>query len=475
MTDKKKIYIIGAGPAGLSAAYELAGRKEFDVFVLEQAEIVGGISRTEHVEGFYFDIGGHRFYTKDKKIQNLWQEMLGDDFREVKRLSRIYYRGKYFHYPLKFWQTIFNLGVIESLSVCLSYLKAVVVPLKKEETFEEWTINRFGKKLYSIFFKSYTEKVWGVSCQEIQADWAAQRIQGLSFSRALGNALFGSVKSSKTLIEKFHYPVFGPGMMWERFKKKIESKEGQVCLRSRVKAIHHDGARVISIRCVMDNGVERVLKPDELVSSIPLKHLVSLLDPKPPKEVSEAAAQLEYRAFIIVVLMFKQEYLFPDQWIYIHEPDVAVGRIQNFKNWSAAMVPDTSMTSLGMEYFCSKNDFLWGMSDADLVALASSEIERLGIAGSQTIVGHHIVRQQKAYPVYDRKFKRNVEIIKQYTNTIENLQSIGRNGTHRYNNMDHSMLTGIVAARNISGESIDIWSLGSDEEYLEGNDCSGSL
>jgi protoporphyrinogen oxidase len=462
--DHHPVVIIGAGPAGLTAAYELV-KRDIRPIVVEKADKAGGLARTEIHKGFRFDIGGHRFFTKVEEVQRLWQEMLGEDFLRVPRLSRIYYRGCFFHYPLDFANALSNLGLVESLLILLSYFKARLRPHSKEETFEQWMTNRFGQRLFEMFFRAYTEKVWGVPCYKIQADWAAQRIRGLSLTAALSNALFG-INNAKSLITEFHYPVLGPGMMWQRFQEVVESRGGQVLLDVEVVRLRRKGQRLESV--TTRRGEDMVeIGGDHFISSVPLDELITRLDPSPPVSVVQAARKLKYRAFIIVGLVVNQAELFPDQWLYVHSPEVKVGRIQNFKNWSAAMVPDPGKTSLGMEYFCTEGDNIWTMSDAELIQLATRELASLGIADVSDVEDGVVFRQPNAYPVYDREYNEHLAVIQRFLATMDNLQTIGRNGMHRYNNLDHSMLTGIRAVENVFGASHDLWEINEDQEYLE--------
>ena len=465
MSRKKTAIIIGAGPAGLAAAHHLVRNRHLHVHVLEMADKVGGISRTESHNGYLFDIGGHRFFSRDPVISGLWQEMLGREFLTVRRRSRIYYRRRYLNYPLRFWDTISNLGAVESLLACLSYLKARMFPLADENTFEQWTVNRFGRRLYEMFFKSYTEKVWGISCTRIRSDWAAQRIKGLSFRTALTHAVFRNT-SAVSLIEAFSYPRLGPGMMWETFRQAVQSAGGSVELDSPVVALHHADGMVREVVCRQGDDIVR-LPADEIISSLPLDTLIRILDPPPPPEIREAAGKISYRSFIIIILILNEQELFPDQWLYIHSPDVAVGRIQNFKNWSPAMVPDQATTSLGLEYFCNENDKLWSSDDQNLIRLAIQELEHLGIARANSVIDSCVLRQAKAYPVYDEHYREHVEVLKTYLGQIRNLQSIGRNGMHQYSNMDLAMTSGILAAQNITGARHDLWQLGNSADYLE--------
>lgn len=462
--NHEPVVIIGAGPAGLTAAHECA-RQGIRPIVLEKADKVGGLSRTEIYKGYHFDIGGHRFFTKIQKINQLWQEMLGEDFLKVPRMSRIYYQGRFFNYPLVVFNALSNLGLIESLFIFMSYLKSQIWPYPEETTFEQWVSNRFGRRLYKTFFKTYTEKVWGIPCAKIRADWAAQRIKGLSLLAALSNALLNT-KKAKSLISEFDYPMKGPGMMWHRFQEVIEAAGGQVRLNSEAISINRENGSISSVTC-KEGDKEVEIPIGHLISSIPISETVALLDPKGPADVLTACHNLSYRAFLIVGLIIDKKDLFPDQWIYIHSPDVRVGRIQNFKNWSAAMVPDLQKTSIGMEYFCNKGDEIWTMSDASLIETASRELSQLGLAEIEDIIDGFVVRQPNAYPIYDDSYKKHLNLIRDFIGVISNFQTIGRNGMHRYNNMDHSMLTGILAAQNTLGANHNLWQVNEEEEYLE--------
>ena len=463
MTSEPHI-IIGAGPAGLAAAYELAQHGQ-TALVLEATDKLGGIARTEEYRGYRFDVGGHRFYTRVTEIQTLWERLLGDEFIQVPRLSRIYYRNRFFDYPISLPNTLANLGPIESLLILLSYLKARLLPHREEHSLEEWITNRFGSRLYRAFFKTYTEKVWGRPCTAIQADWAAQRIQDLTFSAAVLEALRRS-STVKTLIHTFHYPRLGPGAMWERFEQEIVAQGSSLWRNAPVVRLRHDGKQVRAISVAV-NGAETTLPCQQVISSMPLSHLVQRLDPAPPEDLLEDAAALHYRAFVIVALIVAAPTLFPDNWIYVHSPEVRVGRIQNFRNWSAALVPDPQMSSLGMEYFCDQGDALWSLPDADLIALATHELDRLRLAQGAPVVDAVVIRQPGAYPVYDRDYRARVARLRAYLATLGNLQTVGRNGLHRYNNLDHSMLTGLMAARNVLGEQHDIWAVNTDQTYGE--------
>lgn len=469
MSQSFPVVVIGAGPAGLTAAYELA-KQDIQSVVLEQADKVGGISRTETYKGYRFDIGGHRFFTKVGEVQAFWREILGNDFIQVPRLSRIYYENKFYDYPLSLTKTLANLGPLRSLLILVSYLKAKLKKYlglsKSPETFEDWVIDCFGERLYKIFFKTYTEKVWGIPCSQIRADWAAQRIKDMSLKRAVMNAIFGS-QNAKSLIKEFDYPRLGPGMMWERCQEKIEQQGSVVHLDTTVTAIERDGTRITAIVARQDDKILHFVG-DHFISSMPVSALVHRLNPLPSEAVLQAARSLKYRDFLIVALMIDREHLFPDNWLYIHSPEFKVGRIQNFKNWSPEMVPSPSKTCLGMEYFCSEGDSLWEMADADLIQLAAQEIIHLDLGVAQGDVKDGVViRQRKAYPVYDGDYRRHLKVLQDYLNTFENLQTVGRNGMHRYNNQDHSMLTAMLAVRNILGETHDLWNVNTERSYQE--------
>ncbi|MGG6240696.1 NAD(P)/FAD-dependent oxidoreductase [Nodosilinea sp. AN01ver1] len=470
------VIVIGAGPAGLTAGYELI-KQGVRSIILEKAEQVGGISRTEVYKGYRFDIGGHRFFTKVGEVNAIWAEILGDDFIQVPRLSRIYYQGKFYDYPLSLLKTLKNLGPVASALMVASYLKAKVKkrlnPSFQAETFEEWVTDSFGERLYKTFFKTYTEKVWGIPCSQIRADWAAQRIQNMSLKRVVINALFGS-QNAKSLIKTFDYPRLGPGMMWERCQELLMEQGTVVQLNTEIVRIEHQGTFVTKViaRQVDPAGAlpDRTLElsGDQVINSMPISTLVHRLDPPPPPEVLEAARGLKYRDFLIVSLIIDRPDLFPDNWLYIHSPEFRVGRIQNFKNWSPAMVPDASKTCLGMEYFCSEGDELWEMPDSALMKLAAQEITRLNLGVQrQDIEDGCVIRQHKAYPVYDGDYRRHLQVLQDYIETFENLQTVGRNGMHRYNNQDHSMLTALLAAKNIAGENHSLWDVNVERSYHE--------
>jgi protoporphyrinogen oxidase len=462
----KQVVVIGGGPSGLTAAYELSKRQIRPV-VLEKLDKVGGIARTENYKGYHFDMGGHRFYTKSDEVNQFWHEVLGDDFLRRPRLSRIYYNNKYFNYPLKPLNALAGLGPIEGLLIGLSYLRWHLFPYKEEETFEQWVTNRFGKRLFKTFFEAYTEKVWGISCSELKAEWAAQRIKDLSLKTAVLNMFFKPQNTIKTLIEAFDYPKQGPGMLWTAVKDKVEGQGGQVRLNSNVIGINRNGNCITSVT-ILQNGERKTVPGSDFISSMPVTQFLQWLNPPPPPQVLEAAKQLSYRDFLTVCLVIDQEELFPDNWIYIHEPDVKVGRIQNYKNWSPDMVPDLQKTSLGLEYFCNEGDEIWNMADEALVELGKKELAHIGLAHVADVVDGCVFRVEKTYPVYDTDYETSVNIIKEYLATLKNFQTIGRNGLHRYNNQDHAMLTGMYAVRNMVDDTqYDLWAVNAEQEYLE--------
>src|SRR5579883_1834073 len=483
----KHVVIMGAGPAGLTAAYELVMRHQVGVTVLEKdPRYVGGISRTVEQDGYRFDIGGHRFFSKSQEIEDLWTEIMGEDLLVRPRLSRIIYRGKYFDYPLKAFNALFNLGLLETIRCIASYARARLFPTRNPQTLEEWVTNQFGYRLFSIFFKTYTEKVWGISTKELSADWAAQRIKGLSLSEAIKNALLPKRNKSggaviKTLIDEFRYPRRGPGELWERTAGLIGERGYPVLMDQEVVSIQHDGSQVTGVVTADAEGNRTVQRGTHYISTLPMRELVRAFDPPLPAFVQQAAESLKYRDFLTVALIVNRAELFPDNWIYLHDPEIVAGRIQNFKNWSAEMVPDPSTTCLGLEYFCFEGDGLWTSSDEDLVKLASKDLLMLKMCRSDEVLGGVVVRQPKAYPVYDDEYKQHVRTIRDYLEEhAPNLQLVGRNGMHHYNNQDHSMMSALCAARNIAvNANLDPWSVNTDAEYHEGTrdveDTSGRL
>ncbi|MBL0169330.1 MAG: NAD(P)/FAD-dependent oxidoreductase [Gemmatimonadaceae bacterium] len=462
------IAVIGGGPAGLTIAYLLA-KRGFAVTVVEGTDMVGGISQTARYKGYRFDIGGHRFFTKISPVQALWEELLGDDFIDVPRLSRIHYGGKYFNYPLKAFNALAGLGLINAFRIIASYLKVKMYPSPVEETFEQWVTNRFGRRLYEIFFKTYTEKVWGIPCTEIRAEWAAQRIQGLSLARAIlsATALTRRNNSIKSLIDTFKYPRLGPGQMWEACRDRIEALGGRVLMQQWVHRVELKDGRATAIVASSSTGDVRI-EADHVISTTDIRSLVRTLGDTVPPPVRTAAEGLRYRDFLVVALILDKEKLFPDNWIYVHTPGVKVGRIQNFNNWSAAMVPDAGRTCLGMEYFCFEGDGLWASSDAELQALAARELESLGLAKASDVVDGTVVRMPKAYPIYDAAYRGHLDRVRAFIDRVPNMHTVGRNGMHKYNNQDHSMYTAMLTLENMLGQARhDVWAVNTDFEYHE--------
>ena len=470
-----KAAIVGAGPAGLTAAYELS-RQGAPALVLESdPQYVGGISRTVNYKGFRFDIGGHRFFSKSQEVEDLWTEIAGDDMLARPRSSRIFYQGQFYAYPLKPLEALAKLGPVESLHCVLSFLSARLSPTVHPKTFEDWVVNQFGERLFQIFFKTYTEKVWGMSCREISADWAAQRIKGLSLGSALKHALLSKSRNHKqvvkTLIDTFRYPRRGPGMMWEACAEKIRSMGGTVLLDRKVTGCRFDANHKLwTVACRDSSGRTEEFRSEHLVSSMPIRELIAQLEPPLPEAARTAASSLRYRDFLTVGLIVRDRNRFTDNWIYIHDSGVKVGRVQNYKSWSPEMVPDPAYASYGLEYFCFEGDGLWASSDADLIELAKREIEHVNLAASSDVVDGCVIRQPKAYPVYDDAYQQHVATIRRALDqSFPTLHLVGRNGMHKYNNQDHAMMTALLAARNIlAGERrYDVWAVNQDAEYHE--------
>jgi protoporphyrinogen oxidase len=447
-----------------------------DVTVLEKdPEYVGGISRTVVRGGFRFDTGGHRFFSKSDEVTRWWKRRLPNDFIRVRRISRIFYRGRFFDYPLKPWNALSGLGLFTSILCVASYLWARLFPRRPELSFEDWVSNRFGRRLFSIFFKTYTEKVWGMPTSQLSADWAAQRIKGLSLSKAVINAFRGrqpdSGETIKTLIDTFDYPRLGPGQMWEKAAADLRALGGRLEMGRRVTRIIREGDRVTAVEAEGGGG-RSVVNGDQFIVSMPLRETVLAFDPPLPGPIQAAARGLSYRDFITVALVVEGENPFPDNWLYIHEPGVRLGRVQNFRNWSEAMIGRPGTTCLGLEYFCFEGDGLWTMADSDLVELGKRELAQLGLCGAGRVTEGSVVRVEKAYPVYGPGYQAHLDAIRPALGALSNFQVVGRNGMHKYNNQDHSMMTAMLAVRNLEGGRFDLWKVNTDAEYHEEADPS---
>ncbi len=465
------VVIIGAGPAGLTAAYELAVRYGITSTILEADSVVGGISRTVERDGWRFDIGGHRFFTKVKEVEAFWHEILPDeDFMLRPRMSRIYYEGKYYDYPLKASNALKNLGVLEAFLCVMSYVRARVRPPKDQTTLEGWIVARFGWRLYKHFFKTYNEKLWGVPTNKMPADFAAQRIKNLSLFNAVANALLPkrNQKEITSLIEEFQYPKHGPGMMWERCRELVEAKGCAVLMETRVVGIHHEGGRAVSVVAETKDGARTEYPCDHVISSMPISQLLQAMDPPASPVAVKAADDLRYRDFLTVALVVPEDASFPDNWIYVHSREVQVGRIQNFGSWSPYMVKE-GRTCLGLEFFVFEGDETWSKPDEDLIEQGKRELQILGLVDPDKVEAGYVVRMPKAYPFYDEHYKANVARIVEWLEACApNVHPVGRNGMHRYNNQDHSMYTAMLTAENIAtGSEHDVWSVNVEEEYHE--------
>ena len=473
-TSSVGIAVLGAGPAGLTAAHVLGSRGCAGV-VFEADTQVGGIAKTVEHAGFRFDLGGHRFFTKVPWVQEMWEQALGDEFLVRPRLSRIYYRGDYFAYPLRAEDVVRRLGVVETGRCLGSYLAARMSRSEPPETFEDWVTARFGQRLYDAFFREYTEKVWGIPGSEIQAEWAAQRIRNLSLWTALTSALRIKRRHVTSLIEEFHYPRLGPGQMWETLAARSEAQGVPVRLGHRVNRVVHDSSGVRAIEVSGPGGATELVDVDGIVSSISLSELVLSLDPLPPDRVVEAARRLRYRDLLVVGLISTDPEPFPDNWIYLHDPGTRAGRVQNFGAWSPGMTRP-GYTCLGAEYFCFQGDETWSLPDHALIELAKRELAKIGLIDPDHVVDGVAIRVTRAYPMYDKGYDDAVATLRTFLATIPKLQTVGRNGLHRYNNQDHSMWTAVLGTLNLlDGTAHDVWAVNADAEYHEEGELRNPL
>ena len=473
---QKSVLIIGAGPAGLTAGYELI-KKGYKVTIFEaDKDFVGGISRTVEYKGFRFDIGGHRFFSKNKEVEKWWHDILEGDFLLRPRLSRWFYKGKFFQYPIKPFELLGVFGLLDSAKIMLSYLWAKLFPIKPELSLADWCINNFGRYLAKPFFIDYNLKLWGIDPRQLSKEFTLQRIKGISFIGTLKESLYKTLRikgrtQAKSLIESFNYPKYGPGMLWEKVTACIREQGGDILMGHKVFKIVHSNGRLDKVFVKNSSGVTKEYIGDFLLSTMPLTELVLALSPEPEKQVVEAAKVLDFRDFITVALMVDKEVLPPDNWIYTHDKGMRSIRIQIFKNWSQYMVPDQTKSCIGFEYVCKDGDELWSKSRAELIELAQNELTILGFAKREEVFDAEVVRLRNVYPRYLIGFEKNVAIIKEYLqNTFPTniIQPIGRGGLHRYNNSDHSMMTAFLAVKNILGEGhYDQWEVNSDAEYHE--------
>ena len=468
--SESQVVVIGAGPAGLTAAYQL-GKYDRSALIVEADDVVGGISRTAVRDGWRFDIGGHRFFTKVQPVSDLWHEILpAEDFLLRPRMSRIYYEGKFYDYPLKAFNALKNLGIVEAVRCVVSYLWVKIRPPQDQTKFEGYVAAKFGWRLYKTFFKTYTEKVWGVPADELEADWAAQRIKNLNLLNAIINAIIPkrNSKGITSLIEEFEYPRHGPGMMWERCTELVTEQGSTIEFNSKVTEIRHADGVATEVVTTGPEG-RRTHECGAVISSMPIPRLVEAMDPPASDEVLRAAAELKFRDFLTVALVVPAEDGFPDNWIYIHSPEVSVGRVQNFGSWSPEMIPVQGKTCLGLEFFVDEGDELWETDDEDLVALGTAEMATLGLLDPARVERGYVVRMPKAYPMYDAAYKANVDTLRSWLgDAARNVHPVGRNGMHRYNNQDHSMYTAMLTVENlVNGTSHDVWEVNVEADYHE--------
>ncbi|HZZ79599.1 MAG TPA: FAD-dependent oxidoreductase [Gemmataceae bacterium] len=460
-----RVGIIGAGPAGITAAYQLSkGGAQVEVF--EAGENVGGLSRTIDLWGQKVDLGPHRFFSQDKRVNDVWLEVVGSDYRMVDRLTRIYYQNRFFHYPLKPANALWNMGVGNAVRCLSSYLCERVRPsysVYDNQTFESWVVGRFGRRLFDMFFKSYSEKLWGIPCDQLDADFAAQRIKKFSLGEAIKAALGIGQGKHKTLVDQFAFPTGGTGMVYERMAERVSEAGGGVHLNTPVSRILHDGRTVHALE--LDDG--RIEPFDHVISTMPLTLLVRGLG-NMSVPVERAVRQLKFRNTILVYLNVASADLFKDQWLYIHSPELGMGRVTNFRNWVPDLYGDSPNSILALEYWCNDEDPLWRDDDATLIDLASREIRATGLVADAQILAGHVHRIRRCYPIYAKGYKDHLQPVIEHVRQFENLQAIGRYGAFKYNNQDHSILMGVLAAENVlDNRGHDLWAVNTDSEYQE--------
>lgn len=479
MTDRSyECCILGAGPAGFGTAVELVNHGVTNILVIDRNKVVGGLARTEAFGNARFDIGPHRFFSKNAEINKLWHETLGSDFRPVDRLTRIYHKQKFFHYPIKPLNVVSNLGVVESTHALLSFVSARFTSKREALTFEDWITDRFGRKLYDTFFKTYTEKVWGIPGNQIGAEWAAQRIKGLDISQVIKDSLLGgSGGTVKTLVDRFDYPVLGAGQMYEVMTEQIAGAGVECLLGASIVSVNQTNDRITSVDVRSGDGEQMRIHADHFFSSIPITHFVRMLEPPESERAVKAAEALYYREHVTVDLLVAGKNPFPDQWIYVHSPEVRMARVANYNNFSKAMTRAADRTALSVEYFAFQHEELWERPDGELIELAGEELARLNLLSPDQIEGAWVVRESESYPTYYMGFQEPYEVLKNRVNEFQNLSAIGRGGMYKYNNQDHSTYSGILAARNylkLPGAPYNLWNINIDAEYQESAQHPGS-
>jgi protoporphyrinogen oxidase len=464
---KKKIIIIGAGPAGLAAASEL-NKKKLKSTIFEKSNVVGGLARTVKLGNNLFDIGPHRFFTKNNEINKFFINYAGKDLIKVKRLTRILYQNKLFNYPLSPINTFFTLGIYNGITIFFSYLLSLLFFKKKISSFEDWVIKNFGKKLYYTFFKTYTEKVWGISCKQIGSDWASQRIKGLNFASIILSFFFKKNKA-KSLIDEFYYLKFGAGNLYENIKKKLLQKKNKIIFNQKVIKYNFDN-KTFNIKSIIIENKQLKKKEifgDFFLSSAPITEVIKSFNIKLPDNIKKIIYSLKYRNHIGVKLVIKGK-IFEDNWIYVHSPEVKVARISNYKNFSKYMGENKESNPVTMEYFCNENDKFWNLSDETIISIAKKELEFLELAKKNQITNSYVIRSEKAYPVIEKGYQKKIDEIKKWLSRIKNFIPIGRTGMFKYNNQDHAILTGLIGARKIYDDnSLDPWLVNIDAEYHE--------